>query len=138
MKYFLNNFAKQIAMIVILLAIAFAITTNIREADQEAYDAKLEMKQQEIIDLKEISNKKSDIEMLEFHAKENAYYAKEKLDSIAGYKAEIINLEEGYETNILFQRCFESQIDRKINGLEYNMEYCKDKDNLDQFRSKKY
>lgn len=80
----------------------------------------------------------SDIETLESYARENASLSKWRLEEISKYKDKIIFLEELYEDEVLSQRCFEHQIDRKINWLEYSIEYCNAETNLDQFRTKKY
>lgn len=81
--------------------------------------------------------KKSDIEILEQWAKENAVFAKSRLKEIKKYKVEIKKLEALYEEELLTQRCYEAQIERKINWLEYNLNYCKDKKNIQQFRTVK-
>ena len=84
------------------------------------------------------AEKKSDIEILEMNAAEMAATSKVRLNDIESLKEEIAKLEKLYEVELLSQRCYESQIDRKINWLEYNIDYCKDENNLVQFRSKKY
>jgi len=79
----------------------------------------------------------SDIEILERWANKNATSAKTRLYNIDELKQTIWSLEKMYEKETLTKRCYESQIDRKINWLEYNVKYCELPENLEQFRSKK-
>jgi hypothetical protein len=61
------------------------------------------------------AEKKSDIEILEMNAAEMAATSKVRLNDIESLKEEIAKLEKLYEVELLSQRCYESQIDRKIN-----------------------
>ena len=102
------------------------------------YTAKIQILEEEKTQAEAQAKKKSDIELLEFYAAENAAFAKQRLEDITYHKEEITKLQSLYETELLTQRCYEAQIDRKINWLEYNLDYCKDEANLDQYRTKKY
>lgn len=99
------------------------------------YEAKLSMAIEQREEAKTKAATKSDIELLEFYAQENANFAKERLKDIEYHRQEILTLQDLYEFEILGKRCFEAQISRKINWLEYNLEYCKDESNLDQYRT---
>ena len=81
-------------------------------------------------------NTKSDIEMLDFYASEAKMYSEYRLETIAELKEELKLVEWLYEFEILQVRCYKSQIDRKINWLEYQMDFCKSQENLDTFRKK--
>ena len=81
-------------------------------------------------------NTKSDIEMLDFYASESKMYSEYRLETIAELKEELKLVEWLYEFEILQVRCYKSQIDRKINWLEYQMDFCKSQENLDTFRKK--
>ena len=125
-----------VSIILFMLIIYWLLTLFVNI--EKKYQAKINIIQQDKIKAEAKANKKSDIELLEFWAKENASSAKQRLEDIAWYKLEITKLQWLYETELLTQRCYEAQIDRKINWLEYNIEYCKDETNLDQYRTKKY
>ena len=127
-----------ITIVIAILSISLIAMVITFHSEMNTNNSKVEILKNEKAEAEAKANKKSDIEMLEFYAKENAYFAKDRLKEIAEYKEEITKLEWLYETEVLTQRCYESQIDRKINWLEYNLEYCKDESNLEQFRSKKY
>lgn len=136
--YILNRLQKTEQFIVVwflvfVFLILLVITT--RYYSQENVVANNNIK---IIELQKQLDMKSDIEILEEAALSNARYAKSRLVDIIEYKKAISKLESLYESELLTQRCYESQIDRKINWFEYNINYCKDKLNILKFKSKKY
>lgn len=134
--------AIAIAITVTIVAILAIFIADLFDDQAAEYKAKLSMQEQEsnkvINELAEISNKQSDIELLGEAANIAATNAKDGLDHIEKLRAEIKSEEKEYEFQLLTQRCFESQIFRMTSNLEYNLEYCKDKANLEQFRTKKY
>jgi len=136
MRHNIKEWTTWIAILTLSICLIVMIFTldNARQTNE----AKIELMQEQIEEANTKAITMSDIEELEFYAKENARYTKLRLEDISGHKAEIEKLQSLYENELLSQRCFESQIDRKINWLEYNIEYCKDETNLEQFRPKKY
>lgn len=130
---------KDYAFILLLIVALYFVTIYLlADNARKINETKITMMEQEQIKLEAKANKRSDIEILEAKASENADYVKSRLEEIESYKEAIKILEWLYETELLTQRCYESQIDRKINDLEYNLDYCEEEVNLDQFRSKKY
>ncbi len=96
------------------------------------------IKNQEITQLKEEVKKQSDIEILWQSAYEANINAISELEEIEILKADLKLKEENYEKNLLTKKCIESQILRMTDNLEYSLDYCKDKNNIEQFRTKKY
>jgi len=108
---------KQITIIAMVSSILILSTAffHYNAYLNSIYTAKIELAKQETAKAQAQAVKKSDIELLEFYAKENASLAKQRLEDITSHKAEIEKLQELYETELLTQRCYEAQIDRKIN-----------------------
>jgi len=124
-----------------LLVVIILVLTIVIWSMNRTYKAKVALVEQEsqetINSLEEKVLEKSDIEMLEFLYSEANYYAEWYLDNIDDWKQLIKEEEVRYEHEILSRECYGSQMDRKVNWLEYNIEYCLDKENLEQFRTKK-
>ena len=124
---------KTITVIIVVIIISIFIWNTIIK--NKEFQKKLKEQQKEISELK---NEQSHIEILSEQASIFSKDAKLQLENIDKLKESIKTAESKYEFNILTKRCYETQMDRLINGLEYNLEYCKVKDNLEQFRKKKY
>ena len=136
----INNFNKMkniktITAIIVVIIISIFIWNTIIKNKEATFQKKLKEQQKEISELK---NEQSDVEILSEQASIFSKDAKLQLENIDKLKESIKTAESKYEFNILTKRCYETQMDRLINGLEYNLEYCKVKDNLEQFRKKKY
>lgn len=136
---------RNIKAILMVVLVIVAVITNISymlDNQAKEYEEKLEIQNKESIkvidDLVKLTHKQSDIEILGFAANIAATDAKSRLEHIEELKLEIKTQQEIYEFQLLTQRCFEAQIYRMTNNLEYNLEYCKEEVNLEQFRTKKY
>jgi len=84
-----------------------------------------------------IINNKSEIEVLEAKAIEANNKSNNHLMIIKKLRKEISNNEKAYELELLRERCIKSQIERKIDWLEYQLNYCDNNKNLEYFRLKK-
>lgn len=84
-----------------------------------------------------IINNKSEIEVLEAKAIDANNKSNNHLMIIKKLRKEISNNEKAYELELLRERCIKSQIERKIDWLEYQLNYCDNNKNLDYFRLKK-
>jgi len=84
-----------------------------------------------------IINNKSEIEVLEAKAIDANNKSNNHLMIIKKLRKEISNNEKAYELELLRERCIKSQIERKIDWLEYQLNYCDNNNNLDYFRLKK-
>lgn len=104
-------------------------------------EAKLHMQEEaynmELSDMNYKLNKKSDIEILEADATEAKQLSDEHIATINRAKEIIAETTPKYEAELLRVVCNKEQIARKISGLEYNTEFCRDNEVLDQFRVKK-
>lgn len=131
------NIKKNSKIIIWTVIISIIILVWIHLLNKIAYlEAKKDMLIEESIDLNKEIDKKSDIEMLDFYASEAKMFSEHRLETIEELKEELKLVEWLYEFEILQVRCFQFQITRKINWLEYNINYCKDTSNLDAFRKK--
>lgn len=121
--------------ITILATVALLITigTFISKANKDIAETKKQLIESELK-----ANTKSDIEILENKAAMQDKAAKNHLNEIEEYKELIVEHQNKYEESILKERCYKSQINRKIDWLEYNLNYCDNKDNLNQYKIKKY
>lgn len=131
-KYIKENIINIIIICVTITLVALLYAQNI------SFTKKLEEQEQKTIILEEVAKQQSDIEILWEAANVAATDAKSRLEVIEGLKIQLKTQEEAYEYQLLTQKCFESQIYRLTGNLEYNLEYCKDWANLEQFRTKKY
>jgi len=122
---------KIIIITILIISILSAFTIYSYQSN------KLKAIQKQNLILQRKVEKKSDIEILEERAKWNFNNSQKTLQEINHYKEMVKILEPLYEIAILRKRCYEAQIERKINWLEYNLNYCKDENNLEQFRKKK-
>lgn len=126
-KYTVFPFIKKhyitITIIIVILVIWTSFVTEKISSIKDTYEAKM--------------SQKSDIEALESMATTaitSRNDAKKEID-----KAKKI-VEENtikYEVWTLVSRCAKAQINRKIDWLEYSLDYCKDKNNLNTFKEKK-
>ena len=92
---------------------------------------------QELLEAQAKANKNSDIEILEGRARESSEASKDHMKTIEEARALIKSTEPKYETELLRSICYTNQITRKIDWVEYNLEYCKTDSNLEQFRTVK-
>lgn len=116
----------------VIILVSFYISWIINSLKEE--NVKLELKN---IDLEEEVNASSDIEILEKRIKLHRLDSEDSLEIISQYEL-LIKEEQGYyESAILSKVCEETQLNRKLNWLEYNMEYCLNESNLEQYRTKK-
>lgn len=126
-----------IALIILVLGYGYSEWNNYT-AEQTA---KLELIQQEaeakIAEAEANANKKSSIELLEAMGRASKELSNEHMSTIQRAKETIAKTEPLYEQELLRSKCFTNQIERKIDGLEFSIEYCNIDENLEQFRSVK-
>jgi len=111
-------------------------------AQERKYEAKLNIERQKsnkiINELAKESNTLSDVEILEERARKAWESADKILEVIEEAKLLIVKAEPEYEKKLLIKECNLHQINRKVTLEEYNLDYCLNQENLDQFRTKKY
>lgn len=126
-KYTIVPFVKKhyitITIIIVILLIWTSFITEKIGSIKDSYEAKM--------------SQKSDIETLENVAKNAIKSKNDALLEISKAKKIIEENTIKYEVWILVTRCTKSQINRKIDWLEYSLDYCKDKNNLNTFKEKK-
>lgn len=128
-----NNKAFRIVLILAIVISFILIGMFVSNRINNAAEAKKHIKELTIK-----VNTKSDIEILESKARLNNNSAKDKIEEIKQLENRIKKLRTEYELSVLTERCVKSQITRKIDWLEYNLNYCDNKDNLKQYKIKKY
>lgn len=124
--------------IIIWMVISLVLWIILFDNKTRDNNTKIDSLIEENILLEEKVIKKSDIEMLEFFASESKMFADKHIKDIEDTKIYLKELEELYEIETLQLRCYTTQMNRKISWLEYNIYYCAEDDNLEQFRTKKY
>jgi len=112
-KLFLKNYKLLLFIIIILIIILFFGNSNIEQQKQI-----------------EILNKKSNEEII-------IQNIKEKKKSIVNIENEIKEKELLLELNKKQDLCLKQQLNRLIEWLEYQMDYCDNKDNLENFQGLK-
>lgn len=137
MKEYIKEHYKVIAIVILLIVLVWTLYVDTIRTN----DAKLRLIQQEadrkIDEATAKSKEKSDVEILEFRASESKHYSDEYMEDIEAAKELIKNTEPLYELELLRSKCFTNQISRKIDWLEYNINYCNNDENLKQFRTVK-
>ena len=135
----MNNKQIQIITWVIVWALTISllimiVALNNTRIDNDLINIEYEHR---IETLKKQVNTQSDVEILW----SNADYARQEADKILSeieeLKAFIVLAEPRYEKQILITVCNKDQINRMINWLEYNTEYCSEESNLELYRTKK-
>lgn len=135
----MNNKQIQIITWVIVWALTISllimiVALNNTRIDNDLINIEYEHR---IETLKKQVNTQSDVEILW----SNADYARQEADKILSeieeLKAFIVLAEPKYEKQILITVCNKDQINRMINWLEYNTEYCSEESNLELYRTKK-
>ena len=82
-------------------------------------------------------NTKSDIEILTADLLSTREHKQNMVKNIDNLKNTIKVVEEDLRLTRLKDRCLEAQVNRLLSSVEYNINYCEKKENLEQF-SKKY
>lgn len=136
---------NKLAVIIIVAFITLMFVVHFANKTETNLKETIEIQKHDIKVAQDAAEKLSDIEILESYtssASRNAERYLEEIDSnnryIESVKLENLELTEKYERSELRKRCNIEQMSRKAKGLEYDIEYCKNDEILEQFRTKKY
>lgn len=131
---------KTIVWIVIsVLVLSLFLMINALISEKNNNELQVTEYEKQIDSISKQRDKQSDIEILWSKADYARQDAEEYLADINEAKELIKTLEPQYELSLLRVRCNKSQIERMINGIEYNVDFCQEETNLESFReTKKY
>lgn len=132
-----SNFIAWVIVIFLIVWTWWSFISDVITKKIDSYEKEVIQANARITELEIEKQEKSDIEKLEELAKESADNAKNSLTKIEEIQKIVDTERINYENNTLRQRCYSEQISRKINWLEYNIDYCKDNSVLENFRVKK-
>lgn len=132
-----SNFIAWVIGICLIVWTWWSFISDVITKKIDSYEKEVIQANAKITKLEIEKQEKSDIEKLEELAKESADNAKNSLTKIEEIQKTVDTERINYENNTLRQRCYSEQISRKINWLEYNIDYCKDNSVLENFRVKK-
>jgi len=122
--YAKQNSAVLIVSLIFLWLIAY-----------QNYESNIELAKKDI--QIETASKKSEIEELLTLAETSRVNADKTMNLINLSYEEIKTLEKEYETHVLTKKCYQSQIQRKADWLDYSWAFCKESQNLEQFKTAK-
>lgn len=135
-----KNLSAQTLAAIILLVISLLLTGALFVSSNKVdrANAKTTLAQQEADKYKAKSESKSDVELLDEQAQVARLASERKLEEINKLEAAIKTERKLYEEYVLTHRCATNQLKRKAEWLEYNTNYCEDKNNLSQFKTVKH